>query len=113
MLFEEGIGFLYYVGDMNKDQKNAAITEFQDKDHIKVLVSFHLARGMLGAALEMRRMGQADAVTPPLQSSRRSAAAARRSTSRAPTASSALTSGGTQPSSSRRSAACTGLASSR
>ena len=39
MLCEEEIDFLYYFGDLSKDQKNAAIADFEDKPNIKVLVS--------------------------------------------------------------------------
>ena len=39
MLNEEQIPFLYYFGDLTRDQKNAAIAKFQDNPNIKVLVS--------------------------------------------------------------------------
>lgn len=38
MLQEEKIPFLYYFGDLTKDQKEAAILNFQEKPNIKVLV---------------------------------------------------------------------------
>jgi hypothetical protein len=46
MLHEEEIPYLYYFGDMTRDQKDAAILEFQENPGIKVLVSLtptHLA----------------------------------------------------------------------
>ncbi|KAK3294100.1 SNF2 family N-terminal domain-containing protein [Chaetomium fimeti] len=39
MLHEEHIPFLYYFGDLTKDQKEAAILNFQEKPDIKVLVA--------------------------------------------------------------------------
>ncbi len=39
MLNEEQIPFLYYFGDLTREQKNAAITRFQDNPNVKVLVS--------------------------------------------------------------------------
>lgn len=39
MLFEEGIPFLYYFGDLGKEVKDAAIQDFQDNPDIKIMVS--------------------------------------------------------------------------
>lgn len=39
MLYEEELRFLYYVGDMNTEQKNAAITDFEERPDVKILVS--------------------------------------------------------------------------
>ncbi|AEO70728.1 uncharacterized protein THITE_2024021, partial [Thermothielavioides terrestris NRRL 8126] len=39
MLYEEGIPFLYYFGDLSTDDKSGAIADFQYKPDIKVLIS--------------------------------------------------------------------------
>lgn len=39
MLFEEGIPFLYYFGDLDQKQRQAAIDAFQTNPTVKVLVS--------------------------------------------------------------------------
>jgi hypothetical protein len=40
MLFEEGIPFLYYFGDLTPEEKAAAIPDFQVNPEIKVMVRF-------------------------------------------------------------------------
>lgn len=42
MLDEEEISYLYYFGDMTKQQKEAAIPEFQDNPDVKVMASHSL-----------------------------------------------------------------------